>query len=1107
MKQILEAEENYPSADSNDAREHLGEILQNLLSINFQTALQIKQTCKVFAVQLGDAIVPAANSFPVSQSGDRLPDLDRSLQEFDGFYSDWYIVCQGRVRLVCLDAIQSNQLQSNQAQSNQPQSNQAQFNQAQSNQPQSNKIQPNLIRPQNIAAALLEAGETWGADQQFCPQSLVYGAVAASDGVIAVLPRPVLQQWLEQLPSLQNRLHQATSTRQRLLFFKTATDFRSQPSHLLKQLLSYLVEMPVSKGAVLAEATPASGGRYWLRSGKVCSTPVCNTLDAAVDAVPPPAIGKGWGYPDAIPGDWVAETDLEIYHLPSQQWETAAASFPPLSQTGSQKTAQPTRLRPDTRLERIMVGSVPPNQTVSNQPPKPLLQPEASAIDFAKPTSRKQRWFGQSYPFIQQQSSSDCGAACLAMISQYWGKRLSLNLLRSLAGVGRSGASLRGLANAAENLGFLARPVRASFNRMAEQAAPWIAHWQGDHYVVVYRVKRHRVLLSDPAIGRRSLPVAEFQAGWTGYALLLTPTEFLQAIPTAKFSLGRFWGAFVPYRSMLIPIVVASVLLQILGVVTPLFTQIILDQVVVHKNLITLNVFILGLVLCSTWRIGLVSIRQYFLDYFSNQVDLTLISGFISHTLNLPLQFFADRHVGDIVTRVQENHKVQLFLTRQVFATGLDALMAFVYVGLMLYYNWQLTILVLGLLPPIALLTIIASPFLRRVSRQIFHDSARQNSSLVEMLTGIAAVKAAAAEKDARWQWEEDLTSQFNSQFRGQKLANLLQGLSGFIHTLGTTALLWYGASLVIHDRLTIGQLVAFNMMIGSVIGPVLALVGLWDELQEVMVSVERLEDIFNTPAEENSDKPLLTLPLIRGEVCFENVTFRYNDDDKRNILQNISFVAHPGETIALVGRSGSGKTTLANLLQGLYHPTTGRVTIDGHDIRHISPQSLRHQLGIVPQECFLFSGTILDNITLYRPEYSLEAVVEVAKLAEAHGFIQNLPLGYSSKVGERGSTLSGGQRQRIAIARALLSNPRILILDEATSSLDTESERRFQNNLHYISRDRTTFIIAHRLATVRHADRILVLDQGIVVEQGTHEQLIANQGLYAQLAQQQLDI
>jgi ATP-binding cassette subfamily B protein len=311
----------------------------------------------------------------------------------------------------------------------------------------------------------------------------------------------------------------------------------------------------------------------------------------------------------------------------------------------------------------------------------------------------------------------------------------------------------------------------------------------------------------------------------------------------------------------------------------------------------------------------------------------------------------------------------------------------------------------------------------------------------------------------------------------------------------------------VIKDQLSIGQFVAFNMMIGNVINPVLSVVNLWDELQEVLISVERLNDVFSSPTEETPGQPMLILPQVRGEVRLENVTFKYNPDAERNTLQNISFNATVGQTVAIVGRSGSGKSTLVSLLQGLYHPTSGRILIDGHDVRHISPQSLRIQLGVVPQECFLFSGTILENITLYRSNFTLEQVTEVAKLAEAHAFIQDMPLGYNTQVGERGTSLSGGQRQRIAIARALLGDPRILVLDEATSSLDTESERRFQQNLQRICRDRTTFIIAHRLSTVRHADCILVLDRGILAEVGTHEQLMALEGIYYHLAQQQLDL
>jgi ATP-binding cassette, subfamily B, bacterial HlyB/CyaB len=556
----------------------------------------------------------------------------------------------------------------------------------------------------------------------------------------------------------------------------------------------------------------------------------------------------------------------------------------------------------------------------------------------------------------------------------------------------------------------------------------------------------------------------------------------------------------------LFQIVGVSLVLQLCGLFSPMFTQIILDRVVVEKSMPALHLFSIGLVIFGLWRIILGLVRSYLLDYLSNRMNLTLISGFINHTLKLPLKFFEDRSVGDIITRIQENSKIQNFLINQAVSTWLDAIMAVSYIGLMLYYNVRLALLVLALIPPIVLLTLVATPFLKQISREVFKESSENTAIIVEMMSGLEAVKSAAVEREMRWRWEERFVRLLNVQFKGQKLSNGLDGVGGFINTIGSTALLWYGATLVIQGELTIGQFVAFNMLIGNVIGPVLAVIGVWDEFQEVLIAVERLNDIFEAEP-ETTERASFALPKLRGEVAFDKVTFRYDEAADQCILQNLSFVAKPGETLALVGRSGSGKTTLIKLLQGMYHPTQGRILVDDHDVRTVLPQSLRSQMGVVPQECFLFSGTVQDNIQLYRPEFALEQVIEAAKLAEAHSFIQAMPLAYSTKVGERGANLSGGQRQRIAIARSLIGDPKILILDEATSALDTESERRFQENLERYSRDRTTFIIAHRLSTVQRADRILVLDQGILVEQGNHEALMAQHGIYYHLAQQQLSL
>ena len=442
------------------------------------------------------------------------------------------------------------------------------------------------------------------------------------------------------------------------------------------------------------------------------------------------------------------------------------------------------------------------------------------------------------------------------MIGQYWGHRFSLNRVRDLAGVGRSGASLKGLAKAAESVGFQARPVRASLNRLIDQKNPWIAHWRGNHYVVVYRARKHRILIADPALGLRSPPYQEFLSHWTGYALLLAPTEHLQATePGESRSLSTLLGLLWPYRTWVLQIVLASLLIQIFGLLIPFFTQVILDRVVVQKSQATLHVFALGVVLFRVWQVSLTAIRQYLLDYFSNLLDLTLISGLVSHALRLPLKFFTSRHVGDITTRVQESQKLQRFLTRQVAITWLDALMAGGYVGLMAYYNWRLTLLVLGLIPPIALLTLGATPLLRKASREILRETAKEHSSLVEMITGIAAIKATAAEQEVSWRWETSLTSLLNARFRGQKLANNLYIASGLINSLGSVALRWYGAMLVIQDQLTLGQFVAFNMLLGHVINPVLSVVKLWDEYQEIVISVERLNDVFFRPAGRKSPK------------------------------------------------------------------------------------------------------------------------------------------------------------------------------------------------------------------------------------------------------------
>jgi ATP-binding cassette subfamily B protein len=739
------------------------------------------------------------------------------------------------------------------------------------------------------------------------------------------------------------------------------------------------------------------------------------------------------------------------------------------------------------------------------------LRTKQPLADFPNPTLK----FGhlwqrvtRRYPFFAQQSASDCGAACLVMIAQYWGKQFSVNRLRDLANVDRNGASLRGLSMAAESIGFVTRPVKADLQQMAQQKLPAIAHWEGKHFIVVYEITHKHIVIADPAIGQRTFSHHAFNTGWTGYALLLQPTALLQQTKDDQTPFWQFFELIKPHGFVLFEVLIASLLIQIFGLITPLLTQLILDQVVVQQSTLTLTAVGFGLLIFGLFRVAMMGLRQYLLDHTANRVDLTLIVGFIRHTFRLPLHYFESRYVGDIVSRIQENHKIQRFLTGEALTILLDLVTVFVYLGLMFWYSWKLALMVLVIVPPFVLMAVIATPFLKQVSREIFTAHATESSYLIEALTGIRTVKSMSVEQSVRWRWEELLNKAIKTQFAGQIIGNRLQIFSLTLQSLTTTGLLWVGAGLVMQNELTIGQLVAFNMLLGNVISPFQRLAALWNDLQEVLIAAERIGDVLQSEPEEDLHHQVRqTLPPLQGQIRFEQVSFRYHPDSDVNVLENLNFEIQPGQTVALVGRSGSGKSTIAKLLLSLYPATEGSILIDGYDVNHLSLQSLRQQIGVVDQDTFLFGGTIRENISLGFPHATLDEIVAAAQQAGADAFIRRLPMGYETQIGEGGGLLSGGQRQRIAIARALIGNPRLLILDEATSHLDTESERIIQTNLNTILQNRTTLIIAHRLSTIRRADLILVLDQGILVESGNHDELMARRGQYFYLNQQQLDI
>ncbi|MCU0552389.1 MAG: peptidase domain-containing ABC transporter [Leptolyngbya sp. Prado105] len=728
---------------------------------------------------------------------------------------------------------------------------------------------------------------------------------------------------------------------------------------------------------------------------------------------------------------------------------------------------------------------------------------------FPSPKLRVGQWWQrttQRYPFIEQQSAVDCGVACLVMIGRYWGKQFSIHQLRSIANVDRSGTSLRGLMNAAEGLGFSPRPVKASLDQLAKQKLPAIAHWEGKHFIVVYEISCRHVVIADPAIGRLHLSHAEFKRNWTGYTLLLQPTASLRSTPEAKQVVWKFFALIKPHWRIFTEIVIASIALQVFGVFIPLFTQLLLDRVIVQQSESTFFAIGSGLLIFSIFRVVMSSIRQYLLYHTANRMDLALVVGFINHTLRLPLGYFETRYVGDITSRIQENRKIRSFLTSDALTTLLDLLTVVIYVGLMFWYSWQMTVLALLVVPLFGAIAVIATPFLQRISREIFSAKTIEGSYLIEVLNGIGTIKSMGIERTVRWHWEELFNQYIKKNFAGQLIKERLRLFSNLTEVLIARVLLLFGVWQVIHNQMTIGQLIAFNMLVGSVISPFQRLISLWNDFQEIVIAIERINDVIDTDPEEDLSHTIRpALPPIKGQICFEDVSFRYNSENPTNTIDHLTIAIQPGQTVAIVGRSGSGKTTISKLLLGLYPPTQGKISIDGYDLSGISLRSLRQQVGVVDQNTFLFGGTIRENITVAHPNASLNDVKRAAQLAGADRFIEEMPMKYDTQIGEGGGMLSGGQRQRLAIARALLGQPRLLVLDEATSSLDAETERILQENFSTILKQQTTVIIAHRLSTVRNADLILVLDQGKLLEQGTHDQLMANRGHYFYLNQQQL--
>jgi ATP-binding cassette subfamily B protein len=925
------------------------------------------------------------------------------------------------------------------------------------------------------------------------------------------LGRTDFQRLIEQFPDVRESLESLSRWRTLHGFLYQFSNFGRLPTPALQALMKRLEAAHFTKGqTILREGEPA-GPLYILREGRVRvftgprERPRHLAFYREGDFFGELALLTG--APRAATAE--ALTDCSLLALSAEAAGDLRASHPEFARLLEERRAQ-YRSDTEARLPLDFGQEVLPADTQvadKTADAEDVSQAEEDA-DVFEGDRRKSPRRVQGFPFVWQIDEMDCGAAALAMVCRHFGRKVSLARIRQLCHTATDGTSLKAICHAATELGLAARALKVSKRHLDQMPLPAIAHWEGNHWVVVYQVSEKWVRVADPGLGLRRVRRPEFAEKWSGYAALFDYTAAFEQAPQEGSKLKWVWPFLAPFRTLLLQGLGLAGLVSALKLVFPILTQLVVDNVIVDHDLRLLNTVLLVMGVALVFLVLSNLTQQYLLSYVTVRLDTSILDFLTRRLLALPMSYFNRRRTGDIQRRLDAARQIRQFLVQK----GMGALLAVVQLAgcLLLMGIYSLTLLgVFLLVVPLYLgLMLFSCKVLRPLFAQLEESQGRYSSHQIDAIRGIEAVKAAAAELTFRDNMLREFLAVSKKLLRSSFVIMSYESMLQAIGLIATALFLWAGAHMVIQGRLSIGAFVAFSSLMAMASGAILHTLGTWDDLQYMSVLLNRLSDLFEQEPEQGLDRSRLApVQTLEGHIELRHVCFRYGGPESPDILRDINVEIRAGQTVALVGRSGCGKTTLVKLLAGLVEPTEGTVFYDHLDLKTLNYRQLRQKVGIVLQENHIFDDTVLNNIAFGDPEPDFDRGLWAANLANAHEFVSRLPLGYETRIGETGLGLSGGQKQRLAIARAIYNDPPVLIFDEATSSLDTESERAIQTNLAQLTSGRTCIVIAHRLSTIRDADLILVLEQGKVVESGTHDELMAKRGLYFYLSSQQLGI